>query len=109
VAGSYAYVADLDGGLQIFDVSNPASVDPPDGSYATGSTYGVAVAGSYAFVAAYDNGLQILDVSAPEDPSCVGVGYDLPVGAAGMGVAVAGSYAYVAAYTGLRIIRLGDN
>ncbi|MFN3929222.1 MAG: carboxypeptidase regulatory-like domain-containing protein, partial [Thermoflexus sp.] len=60
VAGSYAYVADREGGLRIVDVSDPAA--PREvGFYDTPGYAGdVAVVGSYAYVADGEGGLVIL-------------------------------------------------
>jgi hypothetical protein len=105
VAGSHAYVAGGDSGLQVVDVSDAAapvivgSVDTP------GYARGVAVAGSHAYVADGD-GLQVIDISDPTLPVIVG-SVDTPGDA--LGVAVAGSYAYMAAeYSGLRVIDISD-
>ncbi len=63
LAGSYAYVADGSSGLQVIDVSNPASPTLA-GSYDTPDyAFGVFVAGSYAYVADRETGLLIFDVS----------------------------------------------
>jgi hypothetical protein len=59
VAGAYAYVADVESGLQVIDISVPESpaivgaVDTP------GEARRVAVAGNYAYVADGGSGLQI--------------------------------------------------
>ena len=75
VAGSYAYVADDDRGLQILDISNPAAPTLA-GSYDTrGYAYGVSVVGNYAYVADGVSGLQILNISNPAAPTLVGT-YD---------------------------------
>ncbi|MDP6419274.1 MAG: hypothetical protein QGG80_07440, partial [Candidatus Krumholzibacteria bacterium] len=68
ISGNYAYVADHSSGLQIVDVSDPAtplitgSVDTP------GIAQGVAISGNYAYVADDFSGLQIVDVSNPATP-----------------------------------------
>jgi len=88
VAGSYAYVADGQSGLQVIDVSNPAApaitgtVDTPE------DASGVAVAGSYAYEADCASGLQVIDVSNPAAPAIEGA---LIRRAVPRGVAVAGS------------------
>lgn len=73
VSGDYAYVADWDSGLQIIDISNPAS-PVPVGSYDTpGSALDVYVLGNYAYVAdGWNSGLLIIDVSDPASPVFVG-------------------------------------
>lgn len=77
VVGNYAYVADHDAGLQVFDISEP-SHPVRVGSYDTsGSAYDVKVVGNYAYVADYRDDLQIIDISNPSTPSRMG-GYNLP-------------------------------
>ena len=102
VSGNYAYIADSYGGLQIIDVSDPASPVFPtggtNGNFDTdGTAYEVYVSGNYAYMADWDNGLQIIDVTDPASPV-------LPLGGDGNytpgtswvnGVYVSGNYAYV--------------
>jgi hypothetical protein len=86
-------VADGGAGLQIIDVSDPASLVRL-GSYDTsGSASGVAVVGTVAYVADWGGGLQIIDVSNPASP--VRLGACDTSGDAG-GVAVAGNRVYLA-------------
>jgi len=108
VAGSYAYVADYDGGLRVVDVSTPSN--PMEvGFYDTpGDAYGVAVAGDYAYVTGvsgypnWDGWLRVVDVSDPTNPTEVGA-CDTPDETGG--VAVAGGYAYVTDWDGgLRVV-----
>ena len=51
VVGQYAYVAVGEGGLAVFDVSDPANPVRVGGYDTSGLAYGVAVAGNYAYVA----------------------------------------------------------
>jgi len=86
-----AYVADSNGGLQILDVSNPASPSPLS-SYATGDARDVQVVGTIAYVGDCSNGLVTVDVSDPSNPT--------PIGSSnsewcGERVAVSGDHAYV--------------
>ena len=100
IQGSLAYVADVNSGLRIIDVSSPSS--PVEvGFYDTpGYARDVYVQSGLAYVA--DGSLRIIDVSVPSSPSEVGF-YNTPGGA--LGVYVQGSLAYVADYqSGLRII-----
>ena len=102
VSGRYAYVASVSSGLQIIDVSNPASPTLA-GIYDTpGSAIGVAVSGSYAYVADDDAGRQIIHLVNPSSPILAAT-YDTPNFA--HGVAVSGKYAYVAdTGSGLRVL-----
>ena len=54
-----AYVADDDAGLQIIDVSNPASPVRLGGYDTSGYAWGVAVAGNRIYVADYEKGLKV--------------------------------------------------
>lgn len=106
VAGDYAYVANLDTGLRIVNVSNP-SQPWETGSYTTpGVANQVAVAGDYAYVADDYDGLRIINVSDPAAPTLAG-SYNTP--GATHDVAVTGNYAYLADGTaGLRILDISD-
>ena len=65
VVGTTAYVADNNSGLQVIDVSTPASPQII-GSVATpGHAYDVTVVGTTAYVADNNSGLQVIDVSNP--------------------------------------------
>ena len=70
ISGDYAYVADLDGGLKIFDVTD---MTHPLLVYAEteGSAYDVLVQGNRAYVADGRDGIRILDVSNPRTPRSV--------------------------------------
>ncbi len=75
VVGNRAYLAYGSGGLEIIDVSNPASPVRLGGYDTSGDAQGVAVSGTIAYVADGDAGLQIIDVSNPASPVRLG-GYD---------------------------------
>ncbi|MCX6376510.1 MAG: hypothetical protein NTU88_10840 [Armatimonadetes bacterium] len=75
VSGSYAYVADDTAGLQVIDISDPASPTRVGGYDTSAWARGVAISGSYAYVADWDAGLQVIDISNPAAPTRVG-GYD---------------------------------
>ena len=65
VSGTHAYVADRLSGLQVIDISTPASpmivgsVDTPDGAL------GIAVSGTHAYVADFRSGLQVANRQCP--------------------------------------------
>ena len=70
--GRQAYVADNYSGLQVVDVSTPASPQII-GSVATpGQALSVAVVGTTAYVADGHIGLQVIDVSTPASPQIIG-------------------------------------
>ncbi len=109
VVGNRAYLALGYAGLQIIDVSNPASPMRLGGYDTSGFGYArsMAVSGSIAYVTdPLAMLLQIIDVSNPASPVRLG-GYDTS-GFVG-GVAVSGSLAYVAdADAGLQILDVSD-
>jgi hypothetical protein len=103
LAGNYAYVADNDAGVLVFDITDPTnpllkgSINTP--SYA----YQVKVQGNYAYVAAHSAGMRVLDISNPANPTEIGSyfvsGYNFFDG-----IAVRGNYAYIAFEDGFLII-----
>ncbi len=100
--GQYAFVADVDRGVRIINVTNPyAPVEV--GSFDTsGRTYAVDVVGNLAYLADGRNGLLILDISNPAAPLVVG-SFDTPDFA--WGVDVQNNIAFVADRSGgLRVI-----
>ena len=102
VSGNYAYVADDYAGLQIINISNPASPIRVGGYDTSGYASDVTVIGDYAYVADQSAGLQIIDIRNPTSPSRFG-GFD--TSGTAIGVAVSGDYAYVADdSSGLQII-----
>lgn len=95
VVGDFAYVADRDGGLQVFNVadpSNPFNVGSFDFNN-QGITQGIDVVGNLAYLAVGEAGLQILDVSDPSNPTFVG---SIATPARARGIQVIGNLAYVA-------------
>ncbi|MCY2994716.1 MAG: cohesin domain-containing protein [Planctomycetota bacterium] len=93
VVGTLAYVADYDSGLQVIDVSNPATPVLRGTYNTTGYAYGVQVVGTLAYVADYDSGLQVIDVSNPA--AIISRGFFDTAGSA-QGVAIARGCAFIA-------------
>lgn len=91
-SSSSAYVAALEGGLHVFDITEP-SVPRSVGRYATqGNATGVTLAGKRAYLLDSAVGVTVLDVSDPREPRLNGV-YEndaLPIDAQ-----VAGNYLYL--------------
>ncbi|NLS79073.1 MAG: DNRLRE domain-containing protein [Chloroflexi bacterium] len=71
VVGDYAYVAAIEGGLQIFSVADPAHPAWVASLPEVGQAFAVRVRGNYAYLACYDQGLQIVDISTPTNPTLV--------------------------------------
>lgn len=66
-----AYLAHGEGGLFVFDISDPA-IPVEIGQCDIPQAYDVIVSGNYAYVSDYDYGLRIVDVSNPSSPFLVG-------------------------------------
>jgi len=66
ISGSHAYVADGVAGLQVIDITDPASPQLVGGVDTPGEAFGVAISGSHAYVADYDAGLQIAPLQCTE-------------------------------------------
>ena len=73
VKGNYAYIAEGNTGLQIYNISNPANPTFVGQKILPGSAKDVKVIGDLAYVADEYAGLRIIDVSNPQAP--VEVGY----------------------------------
>ena len=100
VQGRYAYVINgVSNSLQIFDVSNPATIPAALATIGTATTpSAVYVQGRYAYVASAStstNTLQIFDISNPKSPITIGALNILTSGT----VYVQGRYAYVITLT----------
>jgi hypothetical protein len=93
VAGSHAYVADGASGLQVVDVSSPASPSIIGTCDTPGVASGVYVLGSHAYVADSYAGVQVIDVSNPASPQIIGTGY---VTGHAVAICASGNHAYVA-------------
>jgi hypothetical protein len=108
VAGNHAYVALRQGGLGIYDVSDPGN-PMQVGSVAisrrrSGGAIGVTVSGAYAFVAKGEDGMDVVDVRNPARPRVVGNyrGYCADV-------AVSGRFAHLAGWSqGLTVVDVGN-
>lgn len=107
VVGNYAYVvSNMEGGLYIFDVSDPSNPVKVSFYDSPGYPMGVTVAGNYAYLAGGDSdGLRIIDISNPSTPIETGVFFTpgMPIS-----VDVSGNYAYVTETSGLQIIDVSD-
>ncbi len=107
VSGTYAYLADYGGGLQIINIFDPLSpVSKGNWIAPTGSNaYGVAVSGSYAYVAdRLPEMLRIINIADPLNPTLIG---SCDIAGYALGVSVVGKYTYVAANAeGFKVIDL---
>src|SRR5713101_4461998 len=77
VSVNYAYLANREDGLRIYDVSdptNPINIGHTNVS-GTGSrpwAFGVTVSSNYAYLANGDDGLRVFDISTPSNPVDIG-------------------------------------
>ncbi len=89
----YAFLANYNDGLRIYDVSNPAKPKRVAHLNDGGTALNATVSENYVYLANDYDGLRIYDISNPANPTKVGhlkdTGYP-------RGVVVAGKYAYVA-------------
>jgi len=69
-SGNFAYVADLDGGLKVFDLSDLAQPRLIYGE-TEGSSYDVMVVGNRAYMADGANGVRILNINHPAAPTMI--------------------------------------
>ncbi len=106
--GDYVYLADGNGGgLQIIDVTEPASPSIVSEYATSGDALDVYVVGEYAYVAdGAIGGLLILDVSDPASPELAG---SVDTSGQAKKVHVQGDFAYVADGTsGVQIVDVSD-
>ncbi|GAG71715.1 unnamed protein product, partial [marine sediment metagenome] len=111
VDGNYAYMASGGPGIQIINISDPAS-PKLTGSYNTpGRDSDVFISGGYAYVTdeyvtSKTTGLQILNISNPSNPTLTGSYNIAPKDA--NSVFVSGNYAFMADDDGLRVLDVTD-
>ena len=91
VRNGYAYVADYNQGLQVFNLSSISS--GPVGSYPiSGYAIGVTIQGDYAYVPELSYGFEVFDLNAEYGSSSIAT-YDADYA---RDIAVSGDYAYAA-------------
>lgn len=106
VAGTHAFVASGDRGLQVLDLADPASPRVVARLDTPGFAQSVRVAGSLAYVADGHEGLAIVDVTDPAAPALLS---RLPTRNGSSDLDVAGSYAYLAdGGAGLQVADVSD-
>ncbi len=72
MSGSYAYVADGPGGLQVIDISKRAQPKIVGAAATPGDAKGVSVAWPYAYIADDAQGIQVIDITEASNPKIVG-------------------------------------
>jgi len=101
-----AYLAQGEGGLGIYNLSNP-SQPLPIGTYNTdGSAQDVQVRGNYAYIADKFSGLKIIDISNPVKPVLIG---SVDTSGVATKLVLYGDYVYMADFNrGLLVIDVSD-
>lgn len=106
LAGSNAFAACGQAGVQWVDLSQPASPVHANTFDTSGHAYGCAASGNYLYVADGASGLRIVNIATPATPSVVGAYYTEGPARA---VAVAGARAYVVdADKGLLVLNVAN-
>lgn len=107
VQGDYVFASDYYAGLQVFDVSDPASPQKV-GQVEFEEGTDIAIVGDYAYVTSSgDNGLMAFDISDPANPSQVGATEDTNFD--GLSIDINNNHAYIAGnYKGFFIVDISD-
>ncbi len=91
VDGAYAFVAELDVGMQVVDVTDPAT--PELRHTVPGHLREIALQNDYAYLAAGSAGMKVVDIAPPEAASIVAT---LPLPGTASGIDVLADHVYVA-------------
>ncbi len=104
--GQYACVAADFGGLQLYDLSDPANPAWVSTFVTKDDTEGVTVSGNYAYVPVGHDGLQIVNISNPFAPALAA---QCHTGDDAEDAVVSGKYLYLAdGYAGLRVMDISN-
>jgi len=107
VMGDWAFVADDEEGLAVYDISVAATAEGIGASLVTpGYAVGIDVANGHAFMGSQTSGLQVFSLADPSAPTLVTT---LPVPGFPGDVAIVGNLGYLTCYTsGLQIVDVTD-
>jgi hypothetical protein len=104
--GAYAYLANTRGGMQVVDLSIPATPRLAGHFVMYGEPKALAKYGDYIYMAADSSGVQIFDVSQPQAPVLVG---HQPLAGHASALTILNQQAYVGTYDhGLYVYALTD-
>ncbi len=110
VTGSYLYIADYSGGLQVASIAEPTTPVPVASVPGLVGAKDVAISGGYAYVT-HGQSLSVLDISNPAAPLLLDTLAVTTFGAGGQAeaVAVQGNWAFVACFNdGFSIVDITD-
>ena len=93
VDGNYAYVADVEGGLQIVDITDPENAMAVGQCATADRPFDVSVSGDYAFVADGSVGMTVVDISDKSGPVVRTTVHE--TGYFALSIVISGHYAYV--------------
>ncbi|MBN2802783.1 MAG: hypothetical protein JXR91_06790 [Deltaproteobacteria bacterium] len=96
--GNLAYVLDYEHGLDIYNISNPASPASNGTGYYNRSVIALEISGDYIYVATESGVVKVLDVFSPNSPVA-----EIPVYAAITDIKISGDYIYIATDNGTHI------
>jgi len=110
VTGNYAYVANDNYGMRIYDISSPSHPAEVACTHVSSSIIesinDIALSGSYAYAADGTNGLVVFNIADPENPVKIST---VAVSDSPKGIAVSGSYAFLVLANGtLTIYNISD-
>ena len=72
LAGNYAYCTASGSGLDIIDISNPATPQPVGKFASPGGAVGIDVSNSYAYLVNGEGAFEVIDITNPSCPIRVG-------------------------------------
>jgi hypothetical protein len=113
VSGKYAYTADYDSGMSVYDISDPNNLVLIKSITINGGNGGfnyITVSGKYAYISGYTgNSLTVVDISDPTNPTVVKIYVDDYYLVQPHGIYISGKYAYVAAGgSGMAVVDISD-
>ncbi len=105
ISHHYAFLADGEPGLKVYDVSDPRSPGLQE-SFNTYNAYGIDIDGAYAYIADSWHGLKIIDVSIPTNVYLIG---EIATNDWAYNVTVVENFAYIAdGEAGLTVVDVSD-
>lgn len=109
VINNYAYLACGEGGLNIYDISDPENMQMTSVWDSVYNSYSIAVSDQYAYLIDF-NSIQIIDVSNPLSPFLFSIyNLEIPDNYMVKSINIYNNYAYVSLFnSGLIVLDIGD-